>query len=1546
MASNVNMKFVAILTGVIVALSVVVGAAFVSTKLKSADELEALGDKAMAAGEYDDARLYYSKAVNKEQNNLRRLEKWLDSIEQWQPETETEYTAAFMRTFMVAHRGIAEADPLNPDTQIQFLEMLREQSAMRSDVRNAANQLIQASETAIGRFENNPSAPEGWERLRRYRGMAVQAIIAAGGAGVEAEQRDLALEDLEAAIEADPSDGESVVAIARIGVEEAERLYAANRPEEADERYAEVLERMDAFMRAAPNEPWSAVFNPMIAYQRESSRRTFGLLSDEAREVRRQLVPTFRDDFDEAISLLESMENEVTEELIVPAREFERLIDPAGGFRRTRALVDRAIEAQPDRSDLVLFAAQLAEQVGDIDEALEWYEDTASLPDLPMSLNGFLRFSHRRVAIVSQADLLIRQALEVPDLTDEERDAKLARAKVLRDDYAERVTTDDPQLLFIDGMRHIADDEDAAALRSFQRFNELTGDSNLRGLWREGQSAARLGQNGVAEQAYEKLTNLTPSNSAAWYALAEVKLALQKNEQAQALFERAATLNPDNEAYRERAAIAGAVNNPEAAEDPIVGTILRSRTIRLGDAETPGDPAEARRVLEQGLIDHSQHPLLVRELVVVLLSEENITRARAVAAAGVSANPDDATLPILLRGLENDTVLDVRLWLIDQANAPEVDRAIEKVQLFQSAGEDERARAALDAAEAADPDDARVIEARFVQQLSDEDFAAAERQVERAAELDADSLGGLSYRARLLAARGEFEQAIQVMEQAVAQGAAPVPAYRLMALHQRAAGRATDAAATLERALEIAPNDLRTIIDYLGTLVAIGRLDDALDAARRSERYGRGNAEFQNAWLNLEAVAGGNAGRSLAIQRRERMMETDPTNVSNAARLAGLYIDERRWDESKAIIDRLRESDDSLGLVTLLATWYADQGRVQVDGTVRSGMDMARSAYTDFIVRIPEEDMTVTPWMAMATFLIERGDIQNALLALEEASNLQSDEREVDKLLGDLMLERGRFAQAREAYRAVVDADADDNRQTYLQRLIETSLRLGSYDEALASLDQLNEPAAGSLTALLQRAEALGGNGDQVGAADLLTRAVNEYPDQSLAYTLRARAVLAQGGRVDDALADLDNALRIEPTSTRARRMRAGVYFREGRTEAAISDLREVVRQDPSLSDVAFALVQELLAADRERDALGVVDEVVEKRPQDLRALLGFASIFSSRDSWDRAAQLYESAWDRSRSPSAGARLIDALLRQDRPRLSRARDVLAEIREVVPDSDTNPGMLALEASIAEAEGNSDEAESLLRGAFEAASGETREVFNWSTNFAQVYRDRTAAEQVSVMRSIRAALEEGEGTRWMDTLIGRMLVTDDATRAEGIGVLRSLRQDRRDDAVALIAYQTEGAAHYAAENYQRAGDVWREGLVQFPSDAEMSNNMAYMLVDKLGDADAALDFALAAVESGGGRAAMQDTLATVYIALGRHDEARQALDAAEQTAQTNRDRLDILISRAKLAIAEGDEGRARQMLNDALEATVPLGAEREGYETQIQELLAEIGTAGG
>lgn len=1543
MASKVNVKFVAILAGVLVALTLGVAFAAYSVMVKTPEQYEALGDRAMQAGRHDEARLFYSKGVRKDQTNVELMEKWLSAMEHWQPATETVYRANYQGTFLLAHRGLAEAQRENPEAQARLLGMFQRQNEIGTPTRASVDFVVTSVERALEPFEMMSDPPEGWQRLRRFRGIALESLQAAGLV-VSPEELTLAKEDLRAAIEADPSDGRSLASLAQILSREADALYAADRRAEGDQRYAEAQEVVDAFIRRTPNEPWSQLFSAFLAFDRERAKATAGKLPDEARAINLALLPRFEARFEPIVEAVRAHPSNASSQLLQMVARFEASVRPGAGQAATRRLVDDLLEARPDDTLLMLTAARQLEADGVQDRAAELYTKVAALPDLPMSLDGFLRFEVRRQAIISHADLLIRKVLESQGMNAEEKRSLLAEAKALRDRYAAQTSTGDLRLLFIDGVYALAQEDMPTAIRLFQQYNQQTSNSDPRGLGGLAQAALRLGQEGVGETALEQLVALQPANLSALVELAAVKARLQKNAAAEVMLRRAQSLDPDNEVIAERLRLIRALQNPASAEDPVVGAILAARNVKVGSEKEPPDPSRAESMLVEALARHDDSPMIARELIVMQLDAGRLDDARAVVARAAQRHPGDEGLARVARALESGTLVEAMIALIDDSDLPTLDALLAKRSLLANSGMPEEAARLLSEAESIAPEDPRVFEARFLDAVGRDDTAEVDRLARRAVELDIDRLGGLTYRSRALALQSRYEEAITVMQQAISQGAAPSAAYRLLAAQQRSAGRLNDAAATLSRALEIKPDSVPTILDYVATLNAAGRQTDALAAARRMETYGRSDPSFVDAWLNLEASAGGRPGRTLAIERRQRMTETDPSNQVNKARLAALLTEDRRWDEADELISDLAEQGESLLTVQLRARWLADQGQVLIDGQARSGMELARATFTDYIVSLPEEEVTAEPWMVMAAFMADRGDLETAAAALEQARPLQDpEEMNADKLLGDLMLTRGRFALARTAYQRVVEGNADDARQTYLQRLIEATLRLNEHAEAVTLLDRLTGPASASLTAKLQRAEALTGLGRTAQARDLLNQAVAEHPSDPLPFTLRARATLTAGGFPEDALADLDNALRIDPSNSRARRMRAMIYFDQGRKEDALRDLREVVRQNPSLDEVGFALVQEYLTMGRSRDAAGVVDEVVEKRPQDAQMMVGYGVIYAQNDDWIRATQLFAMAWERTKSPPIGARLLDGYLRQRPPQVPKAREVLSQIKAVVPNHEEVSAIVSLDATIAWAAGQKDEARRLMTRAFELGAAYPRQVFAWNTNLNEVFTGEPPHAIIAFMRTIRPRLD-AEAARWLDMLIAQRLASQEGTLDEGLSALRELLAAKSDDAVALIAHRGLGAALYGADRNDEARRAWEQGLAAFPEDWELSNNLAFLLVDRFGQAREALPHAQRAAQAAPQLASVLDTLATVQIALGQFNEADSTIDAAQGVAMAPTERADVLLTRANLEIKRGNTEQARALLADASELVSSFGDARERYQTKIQDRLDQIGSA--
>src|SRR5262245_6914643 len=91
MAGKVNTKFVVILSGGMVVLLTAAVAVGMFIKSRTGPDLIKKGDVCLAAKDFDGAEKYYSRAVNKDQTNIVYLEKWLECLSGWVPDTQPVY---------------------------------------------------------------------------------------------------------------------------------------------------------------------------------------------------------------------------------------------------------------------------------------------------------------------------------------------------------------------------------------------------------------------------------------------------------------------------------------------------------------------------------------------------------------------------------------------------------------------------------------------------------------------------------------------------------------------------------------------------------------------------------------------------------------------------------------------------------------------------------------------------------------------------------------------------------------------------------------------------------------------------------------------------------------------------------------------------------------------------------------------------------------------------------------------------------------------------------------------------------------------------------------------------------------------------------------------------------------------------------------------------------------------------------------------------------------------------------------------------------------
>ena len=164
-------------------------------------------------------------------------------------------------------------------------------------------------------------------------------------------------------------------------------------------------------------------------------------------------------------------------------------------------------------------------------------------------------------------------------------------------------------------------------------------------------------------------------------------------------------------------------------------------------------------------------------------------------------------------------------------------------------------------------------------------------------------------------------------------------------------------------------------------------------------------------------------------------------------------------------------------------------------------------------------------------------------------------------------------------------------------------------NEALRTLENAveNDPTLVEAYLLIARLNLLP-EGDQDAIAEATSKAIELLGDdpqqQSAAYVLRA---LVQE-KIDDKLADLDAAIKVDPSNVEALQARAAVRMQADNVDGAVEDLRSILNQDPSNQAVAQAAVQQLVDLNRAEDAIDLLSKTLEAQPSEglyrLRAIL------------------------------------------------------------------------------------------------------------------------------------------------------------------------------------------------------------------------------------------------------------------------------------------------------------------------------------------------------
>jgi tetratricopeptide (TPR) repeat protein len=1551
MAGRVNTKFVALLVGAaVLVLGAGVGLYYYMFN-KTGETYAVAAREAEAAGDWETAEERWGNAVGQERTNVAYLDGWANALGHLTPDTETEYDNKFTELQGII-RQIANTTRTDIERTQDYLQFLYDRIERTG----------RFSRGWIDRFDSEFSImiayyPEGGplqdqrDALRRYRAM-VWAKLSGASSTLKDEEIESAIADAEAALRVNPGDGEVMRALVQLLDTQKSRAESNGRLELAEEFRDEQRAAVAGVLGADPENFWGLITGIEI------DAEEFAKLSGDARESARMPM------FERLLDLMEMVEPRVAE--LEPSdlnrlTLLEGLLSGTNDSSRTIGLYEKAIAAQGERTELLFQLASLRDRAGDYEGALADAAKIEAQEWLPVSLDGYVRMFVQKQAPMLVAEITIGRLDTVE--SDEEVASLIETAKAARDRFVEGVGSENARVSMLDGQiaaaraeylgkkgdQRAAEDALNIALGHFSSFNEQTDFSNREGLWREGLTATRLNKTGLARDRLSTLLQMEPKNANVLLGLADVEERLGTDEsldEAKRYTERAAELAPGNERIQQRLERLRRLTLEYTPDDPIDALVVESERVYQGRDALKPDAIKAEQIIRGGLEEHGLDPLLVRQIARLLLFTNRYDEAVEITARGLEANPDSEIMQELAKRLEAGSMLDIEIGSIEDSNRSDLDKLLQKVEAYRQYGEPELASQALAEAIALSPDDPDVIEQQFLQALSAGDMELAKQISQRAKANNADRLDGITYQARVFAAENKHPEAVELLREAVARRSTDAPLWRLLASEQAALGRISQALESYRRSLGITVNDPTTIRGYIALLASSGQLEEALSEARRLRSFGEVDPVFMDIYLRLEATEGGDEGLATAIQMRQRILGERPFDAGNKLQLARLYIDAREWDKAKTILDDLEgdENLNELARIEMLAKWYADQGRVKIDDEYRDGIELARGTFINYILE-SGEGSSVDAYITMARFMMQRGRDDVALRAVEEArANQDPDRLRAEKLYGEIMMRRNMPRQASEAFRRVVEAGADEDGDNYRKLLIEMLLRTSEFEAAKEQIALLEESVQRDLTVLMQRADIAMAQNDQEEALRLVDRAIELYPSRPLPFIKRAQFQMPNEALARDVMRNLEEALRLNPNDFQAHKLMATMHYRTGNDDEAVRALRASLRANPGQDGVLVGLLIELLEKDRVGEAIDVANEVIEARPTDATLMLVAGRVFMRRGYHDRAATLFEQAWDLTRDQRVAMAYIDSLLRSDNPKTNEAARVIAQLEVLGAEINDDPQLLATRAAIEAKGGKNARAASFLTRAYEQSLGNPALVLQWVRN-VRVAFDDDASRTIAYILELRNQVPAGSiQHHWLTYGAALVRTQDEIEIAEAEADLIRLQTESEDSVIQRLSHRMLGSGRYGREDYEGAVEAWQAGIAAFPDDWEMHNNLAYCIGIDLGRPAEGVPLARQATVIADPRADVHDTLGKLLLASGELDEAEDSLLKAKERVRTERERVNVLINLARLAIARGNLDEARRLSTDADNTVYTLPDLREFVGDDLAELKQEIDSA--
>ncbi len=506
-------------------------------------------------------------------------------------------------------------------------------------------------------------------------------------------------------------------------------------------------------------------------------------------------------------------------------------------------------------------------------------------------------------------------------------------------------------------------------------------------------------------------------------------------------------------------------------------------------------------------------------------------------------------------------------------------------------------------------------------QLSVGQLDESEQTIDLLNELQPDHVLVKYLRSRVAFERKDLSQANELVARVLVEAPQFEAAQMLQATIHLARGEFTQARLLLQRLAERNPNDAQ--VRKLLAAARSGGEDLTTPDGQPTEL----SQEDVMALLGSANAETGDFGSAVVLW--ERVLREEPSNEDIRLKLITAYVLGQQLEQAQTLLDEAAWSTSENAkraavLDTLLSMRSNDLG------TARTKAAAAAETFQDS-----------APIVSLQGLIEMRQDTALASTYFRRALEIDPSHTTSVINLASIASQSGDTERATALLRSFVDANPDD--AIALDSLARAQLRAGDLEGARANLEQARAADPKAIAARLQLVEVLARGSDYAGAEEVARELLAIRPALPSAHNGLAVALMGQG-RMDEGMASLRTALRIDPTAIEPLRNLAQAEYASNDWAQAQQTVDQLLRAAPNDS-VGLELATRLaVAGGRADEAEALLQRLVETDPEGtavLKLLLS-GDIALARGDNDEAVRIYEEAFSQQPASTLVMRLFQA----------------------------------------------------------------------------------------------------------------------------------------------------------------------------------------------------------------------------------------------------------------------------------------------------------------